>query len=159
MGNMPAPMRAPLLLGFAGRVRPEYDADPEGDLCNYLKNWLQAGDDVRRRTENPHALILGSELMPTLAARLCASRWGDVVFGMIGDDSPADGVNSALSLLMRLFSTVHDGDWSVQRIEPKPNARVLPALLRQVCICFGAAWTIACRPNISYCIMSAAGNV
>ncbi len=60
---MPAPMRAPLLLGFAGRVRREYDSGPEGDLCIYLKNWLQAGADVRQRTENPQAVMLGSAVV------------------------------------------------------------------------------------------------
>jgi len=61
---MPALMRAPLLLGFAARVRQEYDAEPEGDLCNYLNNWLAAGANVRQRTENPHAIVLSSEVVP-----------------------------------------------------------------------------------------------
>ena len=59
---MPAPIRAPLLLGFAARVKVQYDSVPEGEVCNYPKNWLQAGADVRQRTANPHATVLGSEV-------------------------------------------------------------------------------------------------
>jgi len=44
-------------------------------------------------------------VVPTLAARLRAAPWGDVVTGMIGDDSGADGVNTPLSLLYRQDGT------------------------------------------------------
>jgi len=119
-----------MVLTVAARLR----AAPCGTLTqNLIANPTFSSDVHSDRTCHPSVHPDPPQVVPALAARLCAAPWDTVVFGVYDDDSGADGVNTALSLLGRLFATVHDGDWSASNIDPQPNARVLRTLLRQVC--------------------------
>ncbi len=122
-----------LLAASARMVQQESDGDREAALQLDLATWQQDDAGDRQRLGDPHTIVLESELVARLAARLRATPWADVASGRTGADAPTDGVSRALVLLITIFTIVHHGDRSGDGSSMQPRPHVLQTLLRQVC--------------------------
>jgi len=111
-------------------VQQRYDSGLEGDVLRSIQAWDVSCGPHRRQTD-PHAIVLESELVGHLAARLRAAPWDEVAAAAPRPETVAMGVHSALRLLCALFEVVHTGDATLGEA-PRLRTRVLRTLLQQV---------------------------
>ena len=114
------------LLGRAQRVQQEYDLHLEEGLFLDLAARVQLSTRDWQRLGDPRTIILESELMITLAARLRTAPWATVV--MV---PRSGGALMALLLINTLLTAVRGSDDSGGFDALKPL--VLQTVVRQVC--------------------------
>lgn len=119
------------LANFACSVRQQHDDEPEDKLLQALHEWRGGTSDDRRRLGDPHAIVLDTGTVRSLAARLRDAPWTRVATVAPEDDRHVRGVTSALQLLSTLLSIVHDSD-AAAGSAALPSAHVMTSLLRQV---------------------------
>ena len=120
------------LASYACRVQQQLDNDVEPKLVDALSAWLMAALPTALRIGEPHSVVLGSELLSCLAARLRCAPWKTVVTAVPGTASHAAGVNRAMLLLGLVLRLVHpvDDDFGSSA---QPSTHVLQTPMRQVC--------------------------
>ncbi len=120
------------LADYAGRVQQQYDRDAEQNLSEALDAWLDGSSRIRQRLGEPSTIVLETDLVPSLAARLRSAPWLEVVTAAPGSGCPAPAAGSAVTLLALVISLVHppDDDFGSSA---RSSAHVLWTLLRQVC--------------------------
>ncbi len=126
--------RSTPLATCASRVQQLFDEDVEYELAQKLKKWFSGSPRDRRRLGDPGTIVLESELVAVLGARLRAERGAVVAFPATArEDSRISAAVSALQLLHSVFKAVHGGDAVAPAdSSAQPKARkVLQALLRQ----------------------------
>jgi len=133
------PMRE--LPDLARRVQQRVDQEVETELLRELEGY----PGQRRSQAEFNSIVLYSELVVTLAARLCSAPWPAVFTAAASDDDRVCGVRTALGLLRPLFHLVHKGITDVMVKERAAAAgsiadsstritqALLQALLQQVC--------------------------
>jgi len=94
---------SPALATVAGLVRRRFDTAIEADLLKAVEAWQDGGPPQRQCTDDPHSIVLGSQLVVTLAARLRAAPWAAMFGDRPGSASPVPGTHAALLLLSSLF--------------------------------------------------------
>ena len=127
------PMRGSTpLASYACRVQQQANDDIEGKLVEALSAWQNGSASDRQRLGEPHTIVLESEMVPSLAARLRGAPWMEVVTAVPGTSSPAVGVNRAMLLLGYVLRLVHpfDADFGSSA---QPSTHVMQTLVQQVC--------------------------
>ena len=66
------------LVSSARRVQQQFDGGLELALVQAVDSWQNGGPGARDRLGDPHAIVLESELVVALAARLRAAPWAEV---------------------------------------------------------------------------------
>ncbi len=128
-----------LLASYARRVKKEADDGAERKLVEALSGWLNGSASERQRLGEPHSIVLETDLVASLSARLRTAPWMEVVTAASGADSLAPvGANRAMLLLGLVVRLVHPVDDDVDGAA-QPSAHVLQTLVRQVCstLCAG----------------------
>ena len=116
------------------RVQQSYDSEIEQTLLPELLARRDGTPDDRRRLGDPSTIVLESEAVIRLAARLSSAPWADVLTAASDSDSQgqAGGIKSALLLLASLLASLHDIDAAVGT-SGQPSAHVLQSFVQQVC--------------------------
>ena len=117
----------------AGCVQQRFDDHVEGMLLPLLAKWQKLSPRDQRRMGDPATIVLETELVASLSARLRAAPWQQVVTAANRDGSQIRGAESAMELLLVLFRLLHNCGAALRKDrEPaQPSTPVLQALLRQ----------------------------
>ena len=126
------------LLSRARCVQQQFNPHLEDELFRDLFACREATPRERKRLGDPHSIILESDAVTRLTARLRSAPWPKVVTVARGKNPQVDAAISAVLLLAKLLHVVHCGDASVGcEVASRPDA--LQAVVRQVraaCACW-----------------------
>ena len=119
------------LLSRALCVQQQFNRYLEDELCRHLFAYRNASPPERQRLGDAHSIVLESDVVIKLAARLRSVPWPKVVTVARFKGPQVDAAISALSLLAELLHVVLGGDATVGcEAEPRPD--VLLTIVRQV---------------------------
>jgi len=125
-----------LLAASARRVQQHFNEDIEAELSTQLHDWQEGDFHQRQLLGDPGSVVLGSELVVVLGARMRGAPWRDVVKGAAPDDHRVRGAESAMMLLSSLLGNRRDDTPEADAGSfADESTAALQTLLRQVCIC------------------------
>ena len=104
-------------------VQQDFDLHLEESLFHDLCASVGSSTRHRQRLGDSHSIVLESELIPTLAARLRTAPWAQVVAARSGDEQ--GGTLMALLLVSALLT-------EVRGVEVQPHSLVQQTIVRQV---------------------------
>jgi len=119
-----------MLATLARRVKIGFDVAPEDDLLSALHATPGGDHTLRRELGSPDTIVLQTEVVATLAARLRRAPWVAVATQSCAGNDPVLGTRSALRLLSDIFRTLRFGTAFASKSAPRRS--VLAKLLRQV---------------------------
>ncbi len=120
------------LLSRALRVQQHFDPQLENELFRDVLAYRTASPRERQRLGDPHGIVLESDLLVKLAARLRRAPWVKVVTVARGRDPEVDATMLALVLLNTLIHIRNRAE-AYDGCEEDPRPGVLLAIVRQVC--------------------------